>query len=421
MRVLMVHNRYQQRGGEDVVVDAEIDLLAANGIEVQRFDADNDFIQDFSAKLRVSASQFGFPSAVSAQFFKALGEFRPDVVHVHNWFPTVSPSIFSICHRAHIPVVHTLHNYRLLCINATLFRDGRACEDCIGTTFRSSGVTHKCYRESRVGSAVATAGMLAHWAAGTWQSSVDRFVALTEFARAKLIEGGLPAGKMTVKPNFVAPDPGPGSGDGGYLLYVGRLTEEKGLRTLLACWRSSPELPLLKIVGGGPLQQEIMQGAALMANVEYLGIRTSEETSALMSRAAATLCPSLWYEGMPRVVIESMAVGTPIVASSIGCYPEMIADSASGVLFPAGDAHALRGLILDLVARNAFASMRLNARRRFEAKYTGERNFSLMLNIYRSVLVAGSMVPSTPVVTGTQSMQLRAVPRTAIEKLPWKA
>jgi glycosyltransferase involved in cell wall biosynthesis len=139
--------------------------------------------------------------------------------------------------------------------------------------------------------------------------------------------------------------------------------------------------------------------------------------TALMSNATATVCPSLWYEGMPRVVIESMAVGTPLVASRIGCYPEMIADGESGVLFPSGDAHALRSLIRDLVARNAFAGMRPNARRRFETEYTGERNLSLMLNIYRSVLVAGSLVPSTPVPPGTQSMQLHAVPRTAAEKL----
>lgn len=421
MRVLIVHNRYQQRGGEDSVVAAEISLLAANGVDVRRFDADNSSIQGFSAKLRVSASQFGFPSAVRDQFATALAAFRPDVVHVHNWFPTVSASIFRTCQRARIPVVHTLHNYRLLCVNALMFRDGHACEDCIGTTFRSPGIIHKCYRESRVGTVVATAGMLAHWAAGTWQTSVDRFIALTEFAKAKLIEGGLPAEKITVKPNFVAPDPGPGSGDGGYLLHVGRMSEEKGLRTLIECWRNSPDLPLLKIVGSGPLQSEVTQSAASMRNVEFLGTKTGEEVTALMSRAAATICPSLWYEGMPRVVIESMAVGTPIVASDIGGYPEMIADSGAGVLFPAGDVPALQSLIRSLVAGNAFAAMRPNARHRFESEYTGERNFSLILNIYRSVLAAGSLVPSTPDPVGTQPIQLRAVPRAAAGKLPWKA
>lgn len=397
MKVLMVHNRYQQRGGEDSVVDAEVGLLAANGIEVKRLDADNDSIQGVFAKIQVSASQFGAPSAMQGKLTRALADFRPDIVHVHNWFPTVSAAIFRTCSQAKIPVVHTLHNYRLLCVNATLFRDGAVCEDCIGTTFRTPGIVHKCYRESGIGSAVATAGMLAHWAAGTWRNSVDRFIALSEFSKAKLVEGGLPAEKVVVKPNFVDPDPGVRPGDGGYFLYAGRLTEEKGLRVLLQCWRSGPDLPLLKIIGGGPLEQEIREAADAMANVEVLGTKSSNEVTELMGGAIALLCPSQWYEGMPRVVIESLAVGTPVVASKIGCYPEMIADNHSGILFPPGDANSLRTSLRELVAREAFRDMRPNARRRFETEYTGKKNFSLVLNIYRGVLFAGNVVSPNPV------------------------
>jgi glycosyltransferase involved in cell wall biosynthesis len=397
MKVLMVHNRYQQRGGEDAVVNAEVSLLAANGIDVLRFDADNDSIHGLSAKLRVSASQFGLPSVVRSAFARVLTDFRPDVVHVHNWFPTISASIFRICHQARTPVVHTLHNYRLLCVTATLFRDGSVCEDCIGKTFRTSGVIHKCYRQSRLGSAVATAGMLAQWAAGTWHQCVDRFIALSEFSKNKLTEGGLPAEKVSVKPNFIDPAPETGRGDGGYLLYAGRLTEEKGIRTLLQCWRNSPDLPRLVIVGTGPLESEVRDAASVIPNVEWLGARTGDQVLELMGRATATVCPSLWYEGMPRTTIESLAVGTPVIASNIGCYPEMIVDNVSGALFPAGDADELRARIRNMALHGALKRMRQPARSRFESNYTGEKNLGQLLGIYRSVLLAGNAVPSTPV------------------------
>ena len=401
MKVLVVHNRYQQRGGEDAVVDAETRLLAANGVEVQRFDADNDAIQSVVTKIQVSLGQFGLPTAAQARFRSALSAFRPSVVHVHNWFPTLSPSLFNICYRENVPVVHTLHNYRLLCVNATLFRDGHVCEDCVGTTLRTPGVLHSCYRGSTAGSAVATGGMLTHWSLGTWNRSIDRFVALTEFARQKLIEGGLPSDKVIVKPNFVDPDPGPGEGRGGYFLFVGRLTEEKGIRVLLDCWKDGQDLPTLKIAGTGPLENEVRAAVETMPNVEWLGARSSEEVLGLMADASALLCPSQWYEGMPRVVIESLAVGTPIIASSIGCYPEMIVDGETGALFHTGDAVALRSRLRDLLQGNSLTSMRTNARRCFQSNYTGDKNLSLLLNVYRSVLKSGKLVPSRPVPAGT--------------------
>jgi glycosyltransferase involved in cell wall biosynthesis len=401
MKVLVVHNRYQQRGGEDAVVDAETRLLAANGVEVQRFDADNDAIQGVVTKIQVSFGQFGLPTAAQARFRRALSAFRPSVVHVHNWFPTLSPSLFNICYRENVPVVHTLHNYRLLCVNATLFRDGHVCEDCVGTTLRTPGVLHSCYRGSTAGSAVATGGMLTHWSLGTWNRSIDRFVALTEFARQKLIEGGLPSDKVIVKPNFVDPDPGPGEGRGGYFLFVGRLTEEKGIRVLLDCWKDGQDLPTLKIAGTGPLENEVRAAVGTMPNVEWLGARSSEEVLGLMADASALLCPSQWYEGMPRVVIESLAVGTPIIASSIGCYPEMIVDGETGALFHTGDAVALRSRLRDLLQGNSLTSMRTNARRCFQSNYTGDKNLSLLLNVYRSVLKSGKLVPSRPVPAGT--------------------
>jgi len=401
MKVLLVHNRYQQRGGEDAVVDAEACMLARRGIEVQRFDADNDAIHGALAKIRISMSQFAGSGYIRARIANALSEFQPDVVHVHNWFPTISASIFRQCQAAHIPVVHTLHNYRLLCAGATLYRDGRVCEDCIGRTFRTPGIVHKCYRQSMAGTAAATAGMLTHWAIGTWRHSVDRFIALTEFSRKKLIEGGIAADKICIKPNFVEPDPGPGPGQGGYFLYAGRLTEEKGVRVLLDCWKNAPDLPRLWIAGDGPLREEVQNAVVTTSNVHWLGMKTGEEVVFLMKQAKATLCPSLWYEGMPRVVIESLAVGTPVIASKIGGYPEMIVDGESGALFATGEAGALLGRTRELDERAAWQNMRSQARLRFLAEYTGEKNFSVLLNIYRMAMDPGTSTFPVPVSPGT--------------------
>jgi glycosyltransferase involved in cell wall biosynthesis len=388
MRVLVVHNRYQQRGGEDSVVDAEVALLGSAGVDVRRFDADNDSIHGLIPKIRVSAGQLGFPTAKLSEFKLLLGEFCPDVVHVHNWFATLSPSIFNICNRAGIPVVHTLHNYRLLCASATLFRDGHVCEDCVGTSLRMPGILHACYRSSRAGTAVATAAMVTHWSIGTWTRSVNRFIALSEFAKNKVVEGGLPEHKIVVKPNFVDPDPGAAPGRGNYLLYAGRLTEEKGLRVLLECWKDNPDLPLLKIAGTGPLHDEVKHAVAALPNVSFVGSRSGKETGELMGNATALLCPSLWYEGMPRVVIEAFALGTPVIASRIGCYPEMITDGQNGILFPVGNAAVLRMRIRELAQSRLLHEMRATARNSFETHYTGAKNVVQLLNLYRSVQLA---------------------------------
>jgi glycosyltransferase involved in cell wall biosynthesis len=239
--------------------------------------------------------------------------------------------------------------------------------------------------------------MVAHWTMGTWRRSVDRFIALSQFARHKLIDGGLPTEKVMVKPNFIDPDPGVGLGQGGYFLYAGRLTEEKGLRVLLDCWREGPDLPILKIVGTGPLEDEVRQASATLRNVEWLGSRSSDQVLQLMRDARALLCPSQWYEGMPRVVIESFAVGTPVIASSIGCYPEMIVDGESGALFTTGDPVALGVRLRNLLNHGSLSDMRQHARRCFESNYTGETNFSLLLNVYRSVLVTGKMASARAV------------------------
>lgn len=396
MKVLLVHNRYQQKGGEDSVVQSERKLLAENGIAVELLEANNDGIVGIRGKLEAALAVFYSFQGTDA-LRKSIVRFRPDIVHVHNWFPTFSPGIFWTCKQMRVPVVHTLHNYRLLCAKASFFRDGKICEDCLGKALRISGVLHGCYRESRAGTAAATAGMLSHWKLGTWWKAIDRLIALSEFAKNKLVEGGLPSDKIIVKANCLDNDPGMRAGDGGYFLYAGRLTEEKGIRVLLECWKNGPDLPFLRIAGAGPLEEEVRQAASTLSNVEWLGPRSGEEVVDLMGKAKALVCPSLWYEGMPRVVIEALAVGTPVLASRLGTYPEMITPYQTGMLFDPNHPESMVACMREFHAHPDYLQCREKAREQFLLKYSPEVNLSSLQAIYEQVL--GTKSPSS------QSMQ----------------
>lgn len=393
MKVLLVHNRYQEKGGEDSVVESEKDLLSSHGVEVELLQANNDHIVGIKDKLIASAAVFYNPEGVN-RLNAAVAAFKPDIVHVHNWFPTLSPAIFGACNKNSVPVVNTLHNYRLLCVKGSLYRNGSPCEDCLGTRLRLPGVLHGCYRGSRSGSAAVTAAMLTHWHMGTWHRAVDKFIALSEFARTKLIEGGLPAEKIDVKPNCLSSDPGVRSGDGGYFAYVGRLTEEKGITTVLECWRQGPDLPLLRIVGAGDREDQVREAASSLHNVEYLGLRGSSEVLDVIGSAMALICPSRWYEGMPRVVVEAMAVSTPVIASRLGTYLEMIDHGRCGMLFDAGNAQALLACLREFVQGGASTNMRAETRRQFDSRYSGEMNIKKLIEIYQQTLSGYGKSPS---------------------------
>lgn len=387
MKVLLVHNRYQQKGGEDTVVESEKEMLLAHGVEAEVLAADNDHIVGISGQLRAAADVFHSARGVT-RLNEALAAFKPDLVHVHNWFPTFSPGIFRACKGNGVPVVHTLHNYRLLCIKASLYRDGKICEDCVGTALRLPGIVHGCYRGSRSGSMATTAAMVAHWRLGTWHDAVDRFIALSEFARTKLIEGGLPAEKISVKPNSLASDPGARPGNGGYFAYVGRLTDEKGIPTLLDCWRKGTDLPRLRIVGTGELEGDVREAAATLNNVEWLGARSGDEVLDIIGNAQALICPSHWYEGMPRVVVESMAVGTPVIASRLGTYIEMIDHGQTGMLFDAWNGNALLACVREFLSQMNAEQMRRATRAQFDSRYSAVKNFEQLIEIYKKIISA---------------------------------
>lgn len=385
MRVLMVHNRYLIRAGEDACWASETDLLRQRGHEVVHYIRDNQSVEGGSVAL--GTWRTGLRSVWSAEDYRALRQLirrrRPDVMAVHNTFPLISPSAYYAAHAEHLPVVQTLHNYRLLCPGATLFRAGRPCELCVGQRVPAAALTHACYRGSRAATGAVTALVAAHWAAGTWAKKVDVFVALTEFARQKFIAGGLPPEKVVVKPNFVHPDPGAGGGQGGYALFVGRLAEEKGVLPMLDAWqRIGGRLPL-KVIGDGPLAAEVVARANCTAGVEYLGRQPNEAVRGLMKEAAVLIFPSIWYEGLPVTVIEAFAVGTPVIASDLGAMQSLIKHGSTGRHFRAGDSQDLAAQVEWLLEwQTSLPRLRQETRREYEAKYTAYQNYQMLMRIY---------------------------------------
>lgn len=386
MRVLLLHNRYQQPGGEDKAFMAESKLLEAYGHQVLEYTVHNDLVSKMSRLALGKATIWN--KAVYEELRRLIHKERPEVAHFHNTFPLISPAAYYAARAEGVPVVQTLHNYRLVCPNALLFRDGHVCEDCFGKTSLYPGVVHACYRGDRVATG-AVAGMLtAHRAMGTWAEMVDVYIALTNFAREKFIEGGLPAEKIVAKPNFLYPDPGMGEGREGYALFVGRLSIEKGVDTLLKAWTKIGKKMPLKIVGEGPLESKAAESAERVPGVEWLKAQSREQTLTLMRNARALILPSVCYENFPMVVAEAYAVGLPVITSNIGSLSTLIDPSRTGLYFRPGDPEDLAAQIeRALMHPSELASMRTEARAEFEAKYTAERNYSMLINIYNSAIV----------------------------------
>ncbi len=318
---------------------------------------------------------------------KLIKDNRIEVVHFQNTFPLISPAAYYAAHTAGAIVIQALRNYRMTCVNGLLYRNGRVCELCVGRFAPTAGILHHCYRGSVAGSAVVAGMVSAHKLIGTYKRRVDLFVATSEFVKQKYVEAGIEPTQIVVKPNVVAPDPGVGEGRGGYALYVGRLTDEKGLRTLLKAWASGHLTLPLKIVGEGPLSHEIERSATLNANIQYLGPRSLTETYELMGDASVLIMPSEWHEPFGRVVIEAFAKGTPVVAARMGGLTELVTAGQTGELFSAGDPTDLIQKIQTLMASpEHLASLRQNCRQAYLDAYTPERNQELLMDIYERAM-----------------------------------
>lgn len=387
--LLLVHNYYQQRGGEYHSFTAESALLEQRGHRVVRYTAHNDRVRDMSRPALARATLWNHEAYRDVRTL--IRQHRPDVVHVHNTFPLISPSVYYAARAEGVPVVQTLRNYRLYCLNSYFFRDGHVCEDCLGKTVPWPGVAHKCYRDDRLASTAVSALLSSHRLLGTWTRTVDLYVVLTEFARRKFIQAGLSADKLFLKPNFLPWTPAVGEGKGGFALFVGRLSAEKGVHTLLNAWRGVGEALPLKIVGDGPLAPAVASAAAQMAGVEWLGARSIEEVYALMGAARLLIFPSELYETFGRVAMEAFATGTPVIASNIGAIAELVEDGSTGLHFRPGDVRDLAARVHWALAHpDTLTQMRHHARAAFEARYTAERNYEMCMEIYGRVLGAPS-------------------------------
>ena len=377
--MLIVHNTYQQRGGEDHAVEAEVLLLRTRGHAVELYVRHNDELREMSAL--AAARNTVWSSRTQSDLARLIAAFRPDLVHAHNTFALVSPSVYVAVSRARLPVVQTLHNFRLLCLQAMFLRNGQVCEDCLGRA-PWRGVLHRCYHGSAPRSAVLAGMIILHRAIGTYQTKVSRYIALTSFSRSKFIAGGLPAARIAVKSNFAdVPSLHPGQSRSGGL-FVGRLSPEKGTH-VLARAAAIRQSGVVDVLGAGPSRLEL----EAVPGMRVLGWQPQEGVYARMREASYLVVPSIWYEGFPLTVVEALANGLPVIASRLGALPELVRDGETGLLFEPGNAD-------DLAAKMAWAEghpdemlrMGRAARQEYENKYTPARNYEALMSIYRAAM-----------------------------------
>jgi len=383
MRIAVLHNRYRLPGGEDAVVEREIELLSDFGHVLHLFSVDNTSISREGVGL-AARTIWSRPAAEAVDRF--LEQTQCDLVHVHNTFPLLSPSVYSVAARRGLPVVQTLHNFRLLCPSATFFRDGRICTECLGRPVPWPAVRYACYRNDRRATTAVATMLAVHRLRGTWSREVDAFIALTEFARARFVTGGLPAERIHVRPNYV-PDPiairAESRSDQGHAVYVGRLSEEKGIRVLIEAWKAVP-IPLV-VLGDGPLGDEIR--AAAPSHVDFRGHVSHMKVLETMARAAFAVVPSTCFEGLPMAVLDAFALGVPVLASDLGSLAEIVEEGVDGRLFRHGDARNLGEVARELAADpEDRARLGDEARATYERLYTKQMALSSLERIYEEAI-----------------------------------
>ena len=387
MRVLLIHNFYQQPGGEDAVFRQEAALLRANGVAVETLTFTNETFGERLLNNLRPALQSLYNTDSARRVGAAIDRFRPDVVHVHNLFYTASASVIRVAKQRGVPVVMTLHNYRLVCVNGLLMREEKIpCETCLTQTVPLAGVRHSCFRHSRLQSAQLSLTTTLHKLTGIWQS-VDRFIVLTDFARQKFLASSLrlaPA-QVVVKPNFVA-DTGYADPDGRqeFYLFIGRLSAEKGVELLLEAARQNPFR--LRIIGDGPLTPAVEQAAAALPTLSFLGWQDRAVVLESIKTCRALIVPSLWYEGLPTVILEAFATGTPVISSDGPNLRQIVADGQTGRLFKTGDAEDLNRVINQIDSQPAQRARYAQNSRQEYSNYAPEIVYRAIMRIYEGVI-----------------------------------
>jgi len=401
MKVLLCHNYYQQWGGEDQVFLDEAAMLRDGGHEVLTYTRHNDDIKQQS-RLGVARDTF-WNRQTFDEVRQLLRKERPQLVHCTNIFPLISPAVYDAAAAEGVPVVQSLHNYRLLCPNAFFVYEGKTCEACLTKTLAWPGIVRKCYRGSTMASSVL-AGMTAwHRLIGTWRKKVHTYIALSEFSRRKFTEGGLPAEKIVVKANSMDRDPVVGDGSGGYAVCMARLSSEKGIDVLLDAWSRLRQPIPLQILGTGPIEHLAREAAERNPHIEWLGRQKPDDVLRIVGEAACKIIPSVNYEHCPKVLIEANAKGTPVIASDIGALGEMVEPGKNGFLVAPGDADALAAKVGEVFnTPELLPSLRTSAREVYDRRWTSALNYQRLVEIYEIVL--GS--PDGPTTVRSDEAQL---------------
>ena len=387
LSVLVIHNQYQQPGGEDVVVRAEVDLLQRAGHRVVQFTQNNATLANCSPLEKAALFVTTTWNRTAYSTIRTLIEKeRPDIVHCHNLLPQVSPAAYYACQSTGVPVVQTLHNYRLFCPAGTFFHNGQVCQDC--TRSLAYAVKRGCYRSSRLATATVAMMLEFHRLRRTWTSSVNAYIALTQFSRNVFVNLGLPDKKIHVKPNFLSHDPGQRSSPGNYALFVGRLSPEKGALEMLRTWLHLPHIPLV-VVGDGPLYDDAseMVRRSGHTHIRLLGRMSAEDTQAQIKGARFLVFPSSWYEPFGMVLLEAAAAGVPVIAARIAGVPELVVEDKTGLLFDLQEADDLASQVNWAWAHPAeMEVMGSAARQLYLENFTAEKNYESLMNVYGSVV-----------------------------------
>ncbi|HET9056527.1 MAG TPA: glycosyltransferase family 4 protein [Chitinophagaceae bacterium] len=387
MKILFIHNQYQKEGGEDLAVELESKLLTEKGHITKVLLFNNNEIDSRWNKIR-----FGLQSIYNIYSFKKIAlvikAFNPDVIHVHNIFFRISPSVFFLAKALKIPIVLTLHNYRLICCNALLLRNDSICELCIKKKFPLEGVKYKCYRSSIIDSAVTTTITSIHKLIGTWRNKVDKYISLTEFSRKIILSSSLRINpeKVTVKANFVS-DFGEGIWPReDFFLFVGRISPEKGVSLLLDAFSLLPEKKLI-LIGEGPDKDRLYNKYKNFTNVTFLGKQLKSEVIAYMKRSRALIFPSIWYEGLPFTIIEAFSTGTPVIATKLGAMNELINNDYNGFHFENGNVNDLKECLIKFEAQYSQRRLYINSRDTYLRQYHPDIQYQNILKIYNEVIL----------------------------------
>lgn len=383
MKILIVHNYYLEPGGEDVAYNAEASLLEINGHDCKKLTESNKRVH-LLKKYRLVIDAIW-----SKIWYKRIEEnishFQPAIAHFHNTFPLISPSVFYACNKNHVLVIQTLHNYRLICPSAMLLRDDTICEKCVNKKFAWPSIIYRCYHNSRTQTLAIALMLYLHKIVYTFCNKIDYFICLSEFSRNKFIQAGFRNDKLLIKPNFISNDPGQRQCNGDYFLFVGRLSREKGILLLIEAAHLL-DCPII-VIGNGALERNLKKNNTMKKNIKIIGNVPHEEVYKYLKKARALVAPSICYENFPLVLIEAYSCGVPVIAARLGAHAEIVKDRKTGLLFDAGNAADLK--VKMEWAWNHPTEMSLMgkaARREYEEKYTAEKNYQLLMEIYQKAI-----------------------------------